>query len=78
MQVGAEMFFSGRGHFAGPPGLTVSTDERLSQDGWQNCASCHFKGLTDGVVWFVRPRAAQVHPDERLLQSQATAISSGS
>ena len=20
-------------------------------DGWQSCASCHFKGLTDGVVW---------------------------
>ena len=55
MQVGAEMFFSGRGHFSGPPGLTVSADERLSQDGWQNCASCHFEGLTDGVVWFFGP-----------------------
>ena len=49
------MFFSGRGHFSGPPGLTVSADERLSQDGWQNCASCHFEGLTDGVVWFFGP-----------------------
>jgi YVTN family beta-propeller protein len=49
--VGAEMFFSSRGHFDRPPGTTVSTDERLSQSGWQNCASCHFKGLTDGVVW---------------------------
>ena len=55
VQVGAEMFFSGRGHFSGPPGLTVSADERLSQDGWQNCASCHFEGLTDGVVWFFGP-----------------------
>ena len=55
VQVGAEMFFSGRGHFTGPPGLTVSKDVRLSQDGWQNCASCHFEGLTDGVVWFFGP-----------------------
>jgi YVTN family beta-propeller protein len=49
--VGAEMFFSSRGHFDRPAGTTVSTDERLSSEGWQNCASCHFKGLTDGVVW---------------------------
>ena len=49
--VGAEMFFSSRGHFDRPPGAVVSTDERLSSEGWQNCASCHFKGLTDGVVW---------------------------
>ena len=35
----------------GRPGTTVSTDERLSSEGWQNCASCHFKGLTDGIVW---------------------------
>jgi YVTN family beta-propeller protein len=49
--VGAEMFFSSRGHFNRPGGTTVSTDERLSQAGWQNCASCHFKGWTDGVIW---------------------------
>jgi DNA-binding beta-propeller fold protein YncE len=49
--VGAEMFFSGRGHFDRPPGTTVSTDNRLSQAGWQNCASCHFKGLTDAAVF---------------------------
>ena len=53
--VGAEMFFSGRGHFDRPLLTTISTDERLSQDGWQNCASCHFKGLTDGVVWVFAP-----------------------
>jgi YVTN family beta-propeller protein len=47
--VGAEMFFSSRGHFDPIPG--VVTDERLSSEGWQNCASCHFEGLTDGVVW---------------------------
>jgi YVTN family beta-propeller protein len=52
--VGAEMFFSSRGHF-NRAGLTVSTDERLSQAGWQNCASCHFEGLTDGVVWQFNP-----------------------
>jgi YVTN family beta-propeller protein len=49
--VGAEQFFSGRGHYNRPAGTTVSTDERLSQAGWQNCASCHFKGLSDGVIW---------------------------
>jgi cytochrome c peroxidase len=49
--VGAEMFFSSRGHFDRPAGTTVSTDDRLSSEGWQNCASCHFKGLTDGIVW---------------------------
>jgi YVTN family beta-propeller protein len=49
--VGAEMFFSSRGNFNRPPGTNVSTTERLSQAGWQSCASCHFKGLTDGVVW---------------------------
>ena len=47
--VGAEMFFSSRGHFNRIG--RVSADERLSQEGWQNCASCHFKGLTDGIVW---------------------------
>jgi YVTN family beta-propeller protein len=49
--VGAEMFFSSRGHFNRPSGTSVSTDERLSAEGWQNCASCHFNGWTDGVVW---------------------------
>jgi DNA-binding beta-propeller fold protein YncE len=50
--VGKEMFFSSRGHFDRPNGTTVSTNERLSQEAWQNCASCHFAGLTDGNVWF--------------------------
>ena len=49
--VGAEMFFSSRGHFDRPAGTTASTDGRLSSDGWQSCSSCHFKGLTDSVVW---------------------------
>lgn len=51
VQVGAEMFFSSRGNFVLPAGATVSNHERLSADGWQNCASCHFAGLTDGVIW---------------------------
>jgi YVTN family beta-propeller protein len=51
LQAGAEVFFSSRGNFVRPPGTTVSTSERLSQGGWQNCASCHFKGWTDGVIW---------------------------
>ena len=49
--VGAEMFFGSRGNFDRPAGTTVSTSERLSSDAWQSCASCHFKGLTDSVVW---------------------------
>jgi YVTN family beta-propeller protein len=48
--VGAEMFFSSRGNFDTIPG-TSSLRDRLSSEGWQSCASCHFKGLTDGVVW---------------------------
>jgi YVTN family beta-propeller protein len=49
--VGAEMFFGSRGNFDRPAGTTVSTTERLSSDAWQSCSSCHFKGLTDSVVW---------------------------
>jgi YVTN family beta-propeller protein len=49
IEVGAEMFFSSRGNFVGP--AAVSTQERLSSEGWQSCASCHFAGLTDGVIW---------------------------
>src|SRR2546423_6800895 len=48
--VGAEMFFSSRGNFDIIPG-TNSLRDRLSSEGWQSCASCHFKGLSDGVVW---------------------------
>jgi cytochrome c peroxidase len=51
VSVGAEMFFSSRGNFNRPAGATVSTSERLSSEGWQSCSSCHFKGLTDGVIW---------------------------
>ena len=49
--VGAEMFFSSRGHFDVIPGVTNSFRNRLSSEGWQSCASCHFDGLTDGIVW---------------------------
>jgi YVTN family beta-propeller protein len=48
--VGAEVFFSSRGNFDPIPG-TNSLVNRLSSEGWQSCASCHFKGLTDGVIW---------------------------
>lgn len=51
VQVGAEVFFSSRGRFDRPAGATVSTNNRLSSEGWQSCASCHFEGLTDSVVW---------------------------
>ncbi len=50
VQIGAEMFFSSRGFFDPPPDGSSRRD-RLSSEGWQNCASCHFEGLTDGVVW---------------------------
>ncbi|HLF28165.1 MAG TPA: YncE family protein [Anaerolineae bacterium] len=43
--VGKEMFFASRGVFNG------GKVNRLSSEGWQNCASCHFNGLTDGTVW---------------------------
>jgi cytochrome c peroxidase len=49
--VGAEMFFSSRGNFDAIAGATGPLRNRLSSEGWQSCASCHFKGLTDGVVW---------------------------
>jgi YVTN family beta-propeller protein len=51
--VGAEMFFSSRGVFDRPSQATerTSTTERLSSQGFGSCASCHFKGLGDGVVW---------------------------
>jgi YVTN family beta-propeller protein len=51
LNVGAEMFFSSRGNFVRPGNATVSTSERLSNEGWQSCASCHFNGWTDGVIW---------------------------
>ena len=35
----------------GPPARPSRPSERLSSEGWQSCASCHFEGLTDGVVW---------------------------
>jgi YVTN family beta-propeller protein len=50
--VGKEVFFASRGHFDRPAGTTVSTSNRLSNEGWQTCSSCHFAGLTDGNVWF--------------------------
>ena len=49
--VGAEMFFSSRGLFNKAAGQTSSNQERMSSEGWQSCASCHFKGLTDGIIW---------------------------
>jgi YVTN family beta-propeller protein len=51
VQVGAEMFFSSRGNFNPVPGATIPLRNRLSQVGWQACSSCHFVGLTDGIVW---------------------------
>jgi YVTN family beta-propeller protein len=51
VNAGAEVFFSSRGNFDRPANAAVSTSERLAANGWQSCSSCHFKGLTDAVVW---------------------------
>lgn len=51
LHAGKEIFFSSRGFFNRPAGTTVSTRDRLSSEGWQNCGSCHFGGLTDGNIW---------------------------
>lgn len=51
LHVGKEVFFASRGHFDDPGGATTSLSDRLSSEGWQNCASCHPSGLTDAVVW---------------------------
>lgn len=45
LHVGKEVFFASRGVFDN------GSKNRLSSEGWQNCASCHFNGLTDSVVW---------------------------
>ena len=50
LQVGAEMFYSSRGHF-NRPASTGMSDGRLSMEGWLSCATCHPEGLSDGVVW---------------------------
>ncbi len=51
--LGAELFNSSRGIFNLPVNATVNTrvHERLASQGFGGCSSCHFKGLTDGVVW---------------------------
>ena len=43
--LGNELFNTSRGHF------DEGVAERMSNEGWQSCASCHPDGLTDGVVW---------------------------
>lgn len=48
--VGAELFFSSRGYFVNPSGIGSSRD-RMSEKGRQSCASCHPRGMTDGVIW---------------------------
>lgn len=40
IQLGAELFFTGRG-----------PDERMSSEAWGSCASCHPDGNADGVTW---------------------------
>ncbi|MFT4926736.1 MAG: YVTN family beta-propeller protein [Phenylobacterium sp.] len=49
--VGAEMFYSSRGNFVRPAGAKGSSRNRLGEKARQGCASCHARGLTDGVIW---------------------------
>jgi len=42
---GNELFHTSRGEF------DEGVAERMSNEGWQACASCHPDGLSDGVVW---------------------------
>ncbi|MCQ3937880.1 MAG: hypothetical protein DPW18_12640 [Chloroflexi bacterium] len=42
---GNELFHSSRGEF------DEGVSERMSNEGWQACSSCHPDGLSDGVVW---------------------------
>lgn len=42
---GNELFHSSRGEF------DEGVAERMSNEGWQACSSCHPDGLSDGVVW---------------------------
>ena len=46
-----DLLLLARATSTGRPGPTVSTNERLSSEGWQSCSSCHFEGLTDSIVW---------------------------
>jgi YVTN family beta-propeller protein len=43
--LGNRLFNSSRGEF------DEGVAERLSNEGWQACSSCHPDGLSDGVVW---------------------------
>jgi YVTN family beta-propeller protein len=53
VQLGKELFYTSRGIFNRPANATSLTKylDRMSSQGFGSCAGCHFKGLTDGVVW---------------------------
>ena len=59
------------------PGATVSTTERLSSEGWQSCSSCHFEGLTDGIVWQFGTGPRKSVPLNATLQPATTRTTSG-
>jgi YVTN family beta-propeller protein len=42
---GNELFHTSRGEF------DEGVAERMSNEGWQACSSCHPDGLSDGVIW---------------------------
>ena len=73
--VGAEMFFSSRGHFNRPAGTTVSTDDRLSVGRLAELRQLPFQGLDRRRDLGVRLRPAQVGEPRRQLQSAQTATS---
>jgi YVTN family beta-propeller protein len=49
--VGAEVFYSSRGNFVRPEGANGANRNRLGDKARQGCASCHPRGLTDGIIW---------------------------
>jgi YVTN family beta-propeller protein len=76
--VGAEEFFSSRGHFNQPPGTTISVNNRLAQVGWQACSSCHFKGFTDSVVWVFNTGPRKAIPLNGTFDPQTRKLASSS
>jgi YVTN family beta-propeller protein len=53
VELGKELFYTSRGIFNRPANATALTQNlgRMSSQGFGSCSGCHFKGLTDGVVW---------------------------
>lgn len=62
VQLGAELFFTGRG-----------PEERMSGEGWGGCVVCHPGGLTDGVTWIFAAGPRQTIPLDGMFSRQDSA-----